>query len=378
MILLLLVLSFAIFVGGLAFQDDSGSKHCLKHQVLIHDIKEKYFMDRGETIEIWAKIVHDLWKDNRLIAGVSDPSSLSFNLSCVQQATEFKGVVTRNMTAVIYESDPKPTYISNRTKNSSGEFEFYIKAFSQDDCNTAKVSTKIIVGCPTTRRLQIHGRTFEGCDEYKVYNYTIQREQFNGNTSKVVHYDFKNLGCPITSIINSQFKPTVHRYDNDKFVTEVTGDFLLWEKHGRNSYHYSRTMRQAGCVRAPQEWSEMIDGLKAIEVDREWKQQVHHSCFNLNGSNFKDDSNMDMPYEITNSTGGSAVIWNDGGLYVFKLRIIDPHTSFCDLTAEFAVNVGFTDTTPEHVPTFVVLGASCLGILLGTVVAYLIDAYCLC
>ncbi|KAK3750022.1 hypothetical protein QZH41_008659 [Actinostola sp. cb2023] len=132
---------------------------------------------------------------------------------------------------------------------------------------------------------------------------------------------------------------------------------------------------KVGCLKASQSWSEMFDDTSEVDIDQAWTQKNFQSCFEKDEST-TEETNLKKPYEIMNSTGGSALMWDDGGIYIFKLRVIDPHSSFCDLTAEFAVTVPDMKTSDKELPTFVVLGASSFGIILGCIVAFYIDAYC--
>ena len=52
------------------------------------------------------------------------------------------------------------------------------------------------------------------------------------------------------------------------------------------------------------------------------------------------------------------------------------HGSFCNLTAEFAVQVVGARSLEEEIPTFVVLGSSCLIIIIMVLSAYYTNVLC--
>ncbi|XP_048586456.1 uncharacterized protein LOC5505058 isoform X1 [Nematostella vectensis] len=137
-----------------------GQNTCPKQKVLLHNVSPQYYLDKGERIEVWAKMIPEAWQDNRLIGGVSDPSLLLFNMTSVQASTTFKGVITRNVTAAITS---KPNINQSRASHKS---EFFIQAFSEDaSCEALRVATNISIGCPLYRHIQPRRLTFLGCNE---------------------------------------------------------------------------------------------------------------------------------------------------------------------------------------------------------------------
>ncbi|XP_020603543.1 uncharacterized protein C1orf101-like [Orbicella faveolata] len=157
----------------------------------------------------------------------------------------------------------------------------------------------------------------------------------------------------------SKYKLT--RYDGETFVKEVDVNYIMWEQHGRAGYKYSATMKEAGCISEAQSWEKMIRGSTQEEtMESAWSKENYQSCFQQNSP--LSVANLDQPYEILNSSEASShIVWSDVGTFVFTLKVIDPDFSFCNLTMEFGVQVYGAGSAMEEIPTFVVLGSSCLA-----------------
>ncbi|KAL9954935.1 hypothetical protein ACROYT_G042525 [Oculina patagonica] len=299
-----------------------------KHEALLHNFKPTYFLDKGETLKAWAKLIPEPWEDNRLITvSIGEKEKHSRNKE----------------------------YNYTRLSEMASDVLFRIEAFFEEQaCVTLKAETNVTVGCPLSRHIIPRGKPIS-CDSFRNYSFVIPRYQQKGVflatgevSDKTVEYDLVKLGCPFPVQSNEPFKPIVDLYDGETFVKEVDVNYVMWEQHGRKGYKYSATMKEN-----------------------------YQSCFQeyLNGSMFA--VNLDQPYEIFNSSAAAShIVWDDVGTFVFMLKVIDPDFSFCNLTVEFGVQVRGVRSMMEEIPTFVVLGSSCLTIIILLLSAYYTAVLC--
>jgi len=116
----------------------------------------------------------------------------------------------------------------------------------------------------------------------------------------------------------------------------VIVDYVLWEVYGRADYSFNLTTHQAGCIVPAQTISDfppiiLADGT----IDRDWGPATYDSCFEGTPTTVPD-----IPYEIINASSyNNAVVFSGGGLYTFRIRVVDPAYSYCNLTADISINV---------------------------------------
>ncbi|XP_078349602.1 cation channel sperm-associated auxiliary subunit epsilon-like [Oculina patagonica] len=362
---------------------------CPKHEALLHNFKPTYFLDKGETLKAWAKLIPEPWEDNRLIGSLSNTEYLTFNLTSLETSSELQaiGVISRNVTVSIGEKEKhsrNKEYNYTRLSEMASDVLFRIEAFFEEQaCVTLKAETNVTVGCPLSRHIIPRGKPIS-CDSFRNYSFVIPRYQQKGVflatgevSDKTVEYDLVKLGCPFPVQSNEPFKPIVDLYDGETFVKEVDVNYVMWEQHGRKGYKYSATMKEAGCITEAQNWEKMIKTVEAESMESAWSKENYQSCFQeyLNGSMFA--VNLDQPYEIFNSSAAAShIVWDDVGTFVFMLKVIDPDFSFCNLTVEFGVQVRGVRSMMEEIPTFVVLGSSCLTIIILLLSAYYTAVLC--
>ncbi|XP_028395996.1 cation channel sperm-associated protein subunit epsilon-like [Dendronephthya gigantea] len=328
-------------------------------------MEETYFLDKNETIEVWAKVVPFPWQDNRLVPSVSDPSLLQFNESCVEEVVS-KGVVIRNMTVQISQV-PRVSKASS-FDNRRGNATFQITIFEETNDDPVRSETEIIVDCPPGRKMTVY-RDVLNCPEFENYTFTIPSGQYctdcispisAATEPKTVKYDFSSLGCPLEANYYDVFKPTIQLKEDGKVLRNITASFVVFEMNGRLDYTYVATMAEVGCVREAQTYQKMIDNATHMsDASLAWSPENYKSCF---VREYNEMGNLHQPYEILNESGLSALTWNSEGIYVFRAKVIDPEYSFCNLTSMFAVRVTGIESAQEELIPFLVLGTSVFGL----------------
>ncbi|KAJ7365295.1 hypothetical protein OS493_005399 [Desmophyllum pertusum] len=364
------------------------------HEALLHNFRPTYFLDKGETIEAWAKLIPEPWEDNRLINPSSGGQEGGGQFPLDRKKTNDKGGTQLHKVVISVKALHIDNYMSMkfyrnlvilfRLSETASDVLFRIEAFSEDQtCVTLKAETNVTVGCPLSRHLILRGKPIR-CDGFKNYSFVIpsyqQKRIFSANrevSDKTVEYDLLKLGCPYSVQNNKAFKPGIDLYDGETFVKEVDVNYVLWEQHGRTGYKYSATMKEAGCISEAQSWEKMTKAMQVPSMESAWNKENYQSCFKESSNDPVAAANLDQPYEILNSSqAASHIVWYDVGTFVFTLKVIDPDFSLCNLTVEFGVQVYGTRSVMEEIPTFVVLGSSCLTIIILLLSGYYTAVLC--
>jgi len=200
----------------------------------------------------------------------------------------------------------------------------------QDRMNNAQGSTDVRINsrlyslqCPFTQQIQ---RVHVGCPQSRRLVLTTESDGSLPSCGDGV----------VSQYYGSLFRPIVMIYDSTVAVREVLVDYVIWEAYGRSDYSFNLTTQQAGCIVPAQTISDfpaihLADG----SIDRDWGPATYHSCFEGEPSGVPD-----VPYEIINASSYSnAVVFSGGGLYTFRVRVVDPAFSYCDLTADITIDV---------------------------------------
>uniref|UniRef100_A0A8C6ZHV8 Cation channel sperm-associated protein subunit epsilon n=1 Tax=Nothoprocta perdicaria TaxID=30464 RepID=A0A8C6ZHV8_NOTPE len=116
-----------------------------------------------------------------------------------------------------------------------------------------------------------------------------------------------------------------YRYDGDKYVRRVEANFILWEMKGRSDYGYTSSMKEEGCLHKAQSWPMMLNASKNSTLDEIWGPQNYRSCFVFDENSTEEG--LYEQYQILNMTSTNSIAWSPShsGIYVFRVRIVDPN-----------------------------------------------------
>ncbi|XP_061482096.1 cation channel sperm-associated auxiliary subunit epsilon [Rhineura floridana] len=264
-----------------------------------------YFINKGDNVTFWAQIV---FLEN---VGLST-EIIIHNSELLKQTRTLhyeiaRGICTKNQTITLYHD-----------RDYSKETEYADAMQSSTGIMTIELQ-------PSTT-----GRTCM----------TINKE---------IQYDERQYGCPIDVHYAAPFRPTVYLYDGEKYIDIVQSEYMLWEVNARNDFRYNTTIEQVRCLRRAQNMSSMvpkdIKNISGDTIDDFWGPQNYRSCFESAGEGLL--GSQDKPYEILNHSGINSIIWPQyyTGIFMFRLKILDPNYSFCDRGAYFAVRTyGITES----------------------------------
>nr|KAF6279918.1 hypothetical protein mMyoMyo1_010171 [Myotis myotis] len=143
-------------------------------------------------------------------------------------------------------------------------------------------------------------------------------------------------------------------YNENGFIKDVDANFIVWEIHGRDDYTYNLTMQKSGCLNEAQTWKKMIELNKNLSLDEVWGPENYKHCFSYG---IGKPGDLSQPYEIINKSNRNHLVWplQHAGMYVFRVKILDPNYSFCDLRALFAIQISGVIPSPNGYLVFSVL-----------------------
>ncbi|XP_030111443.1 cation channel sperm-associated protein subunit epsilon-like protein isoform X7 [Mus musculus] len=304
-----------------------------------HNIHSQFYhMDKGESLTIWSQIVYP---ENRGLYIVLEHYGMRI-LTWTQNieyeiASGFctKTLITRFFQTTNYEL--VDNYYQLQKENTGLlVFQFRPSEFSRM-CPTAKPVFEIDVGCDSSKHIMVQGFNRSGCQR-RDFSYVIDKELLRESLSDnlKVRYDVAKYGCPLTLELGQMFQPIVELYDENGFIKIVDANFILWEIHGRNDYTFNSTMEQNGCINEAQTWDAMIEENPGIPLDDVWGPQNYRPCFSYA---IGKPGDLGQPYEILNYSNKNHIKWpmTYAGMYVYRLKILDPNYSFCNLTTIFAI-----------------------------------------
>ncbi|CAI8034056.1 Cation channel sperm-associated protein subunit epsilon [Geodia barretti] len=264
-----------------------------------------FYLDKRETLTLWASVIPAPWKANEISFAVSDPDSIETTSENVELQTAVVGVVQRNQTVTI---SPARSLIS--TARTAVKLSAAVQNLA---CPTsAEMVSMLAMECPPGRHIQVKGLP-RRCSSYADYTYTIPKKNYDStfrdgrsNSDKRVEYNVEMYGCPIAIPYTQRFRPTLELYDDDVYLEEVDADFVVWEIHGRHDYSYTATAKK-----------------------------TYRSCYEGVG-----EFNGKVKYQILNSSGVSSLEWPEiNGMYIFAATVVARDYSFCHLTTHFAVRI---------------------------------------
>eukprot|EP00698_Gefionella_okellyi_P021866 TRINITY_DN7164_c0_g1_i2.p1 TRINITY_DN7164_c0_g1~~TRINITY_DN7164_c0_g1_i2.p1 ORF type:complete len:942 (+),score=182.39 TRINITY_DN7164_c0_g1_i2:360-2828(+) len=288
-------------------------------------------MDYGDTVSFNYTISAAQFQDTGLSVRISDVSLLSASVNSSLWYTEAT-LAVRSLTVSLSEAKGMTsTFASVST----------IPTAAQATCSFPQQVTEVRIGCPPNRQIRLDRTattSSPNCEALKTgATYGIPAAaRADGTALSGLVYDHATFGCPMQIRHDTDgFRPAFNVYDSGVLTKALTGNFVIRELNNRTDFTFNATAAAAGCLRAPQTWSAVLRNNS--NPDMAWTISTYSSCFVAPAIPY-----TDVEYEILNSTGVNALVWqgNDrDGLYLFRAYVVDPQFSYCTLTAYFALDV---------------------------------------
>ncbi|XP_025938089.1 cation channel sperm-associated protein subunit epsilon [Apteryx rowi] len=243
-----------------------------------------YYLDMGDELTFWSQIVFEENVDVSTYLEFYRPDLLLLKESSKYEIA--RGICTKNETFTFYH-EIDYTLESNYTK-----------------------ALELTSGVTS---VELQPSVFEAACELRC---------------QIAYYDWDKYGCLMELHYERYFQPVISMYDGNKYVRRVETNFILWEMKGRTDYGYTSSMKEEGCLYKAQSWPMMLNESKNSTLDEIW------------GPQNSTDEGLYEQYQILNMTSTNSIVWatSHSGIYVFRVRILDPNYSFCDLKAFFAVH----------------------------------------
>ncbi|KAM5237701.1 cation channel sperm-associated auxiliary subunit epsilon [Ctenodactylus gundi] len=312
-----------------------------------------YFLDKGENLSVWAEVAYPENAGMDIIMETYGPKILEW-----KQTSNYEvalGYCTRTMFVTFYQDvnyEAVNDYFSFEEQNMGLVFIQFRPSHYSKTCPTAQKVFQIGVGCDTSKFIQVKGQVYSEKDKVKLpgqlESVGVLPLQKGRRRGKKIRYDWERYGCPLKLDANENFQPSIELFDENGFVEVVAVNFILWEIHGRNDYSYTNTMKQSGCLHEAQTWKTMTERNKSLPLEDAWGPQNYRSCFSYA---IGKPGDLNQPYEIINISNKNHIYWplGNSGMYVFRVKIVDPNYSFCNLTAIFAIET--IGVIPSVTPT---------------------------
>ncbi|XP_075780988.1 cation channel sperm-associated auxiliary subunit epsilon isoform X1 [Pelodiscus sinensis] len=298
-----------------------------------------YYLDMGDEVTFWAQIVYMENLGLSIDVEIYRPELLMQTIDVNYEIA--RGICAKNQTIKFYH-EMDYSHAPNYTKAliaSSGVMTVELQpSLSGKTCALNNKLSHLFIGCPPSRHILIHRPSDKTCIKHNFTTYKIPGKYLWNPTTEdlVVNYDWDKYGCLMDLHYATPFHPNIALYDGTTFVETVEANFILWEIHGRSDYSYNSTMKQVGCLREAQTWISMLEENKNRPLDEIWSPQNYRTCFESQTGPLGD---LNQLYQILNHSSYNSLIWpiEYSGIYVFKVKIVDPNFSFCDLSTIFAV-----------------------------------------
>ncbi|XP_019356159.2 cation channel sperm-associated auxiliary subunit epsilon isoform X2 [Alligator mississippiensis] len=330
-----------------------------------------YYLDKGDEVTFWAQILFQenlgLFVDVR----IHRPELL-------EQATHVEyeiahEICTKNQTITFYQNvDYSESLDYMKTVHeTTGVMTVEVRpSMTGRACSTVRKLSYLFVGCPPSRHIVIQKPPGITCIKHNFTSYKLPGNFLWHSSPKdtVADYDWDKYGCLMEVYYRDPFRPEIALYDGNTFVKMVEANYILWEIKGRTDFGYNSSMGDVGCSREAQNWFSLLENHKnqEIELDDIWGPQNYNSCFEFSHKNLQD---LSQQYHILNHSGSNSLIWNteQSGIYVFKVKILDPNFSFCDLKTFFAVHTYGIVESPDIAKT-IMFSIFVLSLFLGILV----------
>ncbi|XP_038947385.1 cation channel sperm-associated auxiliary subunit epsilon isoform X13 [Rattus norvegicus] len=337
-----------------------------------HDVHSQFYhLDKGDSLTVWTQIVYP---ENRGLDILVD--YYGSNILTWTQNTEYeiasgfctKSMITRFFQTTNYES--VKNYYDLEKKNTGLTLIKIRPSEYTRTCPTVIPVFEISVGCDPTKYIQVQGFNNTRCHR-RDFSYVIDKELLRDSPHEnlKVRYEVAKYGCPRTVDMEEMFHPVVELYDENGFIKIVDANFILWEVHGRNDYMYNSTMQQNGCINEAQTWDIMIEENPGVPMEDIWGPQNYRPCFSYA---IGTPGDLSQPYEIINYSNKNALKWSSSyaAMYVYRLKVLDPNYSFCNLTTYFAI-----ESLGQIPRSSIYLVAALVFVLMLTFISVLVLSY---
>ncbi|XP_070111780.1 cation channel sperm-associated auxiliary subunit epsilon isoform X3 [Equus przewalskii] len=297
-----------------------------------------YFLDKGQNLSVWAQIVYPENVGLYIIVESYGPKILEQKEQVHYEIAS--GYCTKTMTVTFSQNvnyEAVDDYFKLQHQNTGLLLVQIRPSEYARTCPRSQNVFQVAVGCDGNKFIAVKGFNKKECLRHD-FIYIIEKSFLRNRPSKNlrVRYNWKEYGCPLRLDFREKFHPLLQLYDDNGFVEDVGVNFIVWEIHGRDDYTFNNTMKKSGCLNEAQTWKSMTTLNKHLPLEDAWGPENYKHCFSYA---IGKPGDLNQPYEIINKSNHNHLVWpvDHSGMYVFRVKILDPNYSFCNLTAIFAI-----------------------------------------
>ncbi|XP_047375902.1 cation channel sperm-associated auxiliary subunit epsilon [Sciurus carolinensis] len=297
-----------------------------------------YFLDKGDVLSVWAQIVYPENLGLHIIMDYYGPKILEWKKSMNYEIA--LGHCSKTLEITFYQSvdyEAVEDYHKLQYENMGIVLIQLRPSGFARICPTAQKVFQIAVGCNNNKFIAVKGFLKKECIHHD-FTYVIDKSYLRDKPpdNLKINYNWSKYGCPLRVDSREEFQPSIQLFDDNGFIEDIKVNFILWEIHGRLDYSFTKTMRQSGCLNEAQTWKTMIELNQDTPLEKVWGPENYKTCFSYAVGKPGD---LSQPYEIINSSNNNHIYWpmSHSGMYVFRVKILDPNYSFCNLMAIFAI-----------------------------------------
>ncbi|XP_071475769.1 cation channel sperm-associated auxiliary subunit epsilon [Marmota flaviventris] len=297
-----------------------------------------YFLDKGNVLSIWAQIVYPENFGLHIIMEQYGPKILEWKQSINYEIA--LGHCSKSL-AITFSQSVNYEAVDDYHKLQDENMGIVLIQLRPSEyaktCPIAQKVFQIAVGCDNNKFIAVKGFLNKECIHHD-FSYVIDKSYLRDKPPKnlKISYNWSQYGCPLRLDSREEFQPFIQLFDDNGFIEDIQVNFILWEIHGRHDYSFTKTMKQSGCLNEAQTWKTMTELNKDVPLEDVWGPENYRTCFSYAVGKPGD---LSQPYEIINSSNNNHIYWPMGhsGMYIFRVKILDPNYSFCNLMAIFAI-----------------------------------------
>nr|XP_051677462.1 cation channel sperm-associated auxiliary subunit epsilon isoform X9 [Oryctolagus cuniculus] len=322
-------------IQSIAFKTEDTCPYLAFHNNIF---RRFYILDKRDILRLWAQIVYPENIGLYIILETYGPQILE-----IKEHLHYEialGYSIKTMALVFSQSinyEAVDDYFKLQNDNTGSVLVNLRPSEYSKMCPASHWVFQISVGCDITKSMIVKGSSKNSCIPYD-FSYVIDKSYLRGQPSKnlEVKYNWDVYGCPVRLHVSEKFQPVLQLFNDSGHMEDIPVNFLVWEIHGRDDYSFNNTMKQSGCLNEAQTWKSMTELNKHLPLEAAWGPENYKHCFSYAHGKPGD---LNQPYEIINSSNGNHLIWplDHSGMYVFRVKILDPNYSFCNLTAFFSI-----------------------------------------
>ncbi|XP_066480518.1 cation channel sperm-associated auxiliary subunit delta-like [Tiliqua scincoides] len=284
---------------------------------------------------------------------VNNPYVLAFKAQIVQDGYTYDGNMKYRLEIILSQQNELESIDPlslNRPGLSTITVDVYNKGLFCIDMHP--LTALIAVDCPPTKNIKLL-KNATACtkglfNQYVLqtnFTYTIHADAYDprflgrksvNHSNLNVSYMYEQLGCPLILYFDNPWLPTLELWEDNKFVEYVPADFVLFEINGMHTYDYLLTETEANCLSEAQNWSSLLNSSEG-NPHYAWNRHNYESCKVARNNSAPSSSNK---YQVLNLHEKNRVLFQQyNGIYIFKVIVVDPFYSYCELTTVFSVYV---------------------------------------